>query len=314
MENFSSHASEVGNNASEAKSNFDPDEKVKKEDTPKPDGEPKNSYDPDAKVEKDEGSESGKAEEKTYDPDEKVGQDESSKPEEGSEKSDAPDAKVGKNESDQTSDSGKKDDSSKTDSEGEKPNDAGDGEKQKSTNEGEKDNKTESYPPNSTVTIDGKECKTDDNGKVYSEDGKLKPNCEYVLGGFTYKTDSDGRIRHVEGEVQTPTEDRNTLPPMTNKDKRKTDHRGHIIGHQLGGKEDIGNLVPQDANLNQGEYKKLENELAKLKAEGHNVKMEVTLKYKGDSDRPSSFQVKYTVDGKTYVKTFKNESNKNGGN
>ena len=129
MENFSSHASEVGNKASEAKSNFDPDEKVKKEDTPKSDGEPKNSYDPDAKVEKDEGSESGKAEEKTYDPDEKVGQDESSKPEEGSEKSDTPDAKGGKNESSQTTDSGKEDDSSKTDSEGEKPNDAGDGEK-----------------------------------------------------------------------------------------------------------------------------------------------------------------------------------------
>ena len=182
------------------------------------------------------------------------------------------------------------------------------------SNEGEKsENKEENYPPNSTIEIDGKECKTDDNGKVYSEDGKLKPNCEYTLNGNHYKTDSKGRIIKASGDVKIPDKERDSLPDIKNKDKKDTDDKGHVIGHQIGGADTEGNLVPQDKNLNRGEYNKLEKELAKLKKEGHDVKVEITLKYKGDSDRPDSFRVKYTVDGKTYVKTFKNEPSQNGG-
>lgn len=180
--------------------------------------------------------------------------------------------------------------------------------KQKDNSENDK-----SYPPNSTVEIGGKICKTDDNGKVYSEDGKPLPNCEYVLNGFKYKTDSSGRIINAQGDVKIPTTEREQNPEIKNKDKRETDDKGHVIGHQLGGKEDEGNLVPQDRNLNRGEYNKLEKYLAKLKSEGHDVKIEVTVKYKGDSDRPDSFRVKYTVDGKTYFVTFKNEAQQNGG-
>ena len=172
----------------------------------------------------------------------------------------------------------------------------------------------DAYPPNATVEIDGKKCKTDDNGTVYAVDGKPLPNCEYTLNGFSYKTDSKGRIVKAEGDITPPDGERAPLPELTNKDKRPSDDKGHVIGHQIGGVESEGNLVPQDATLNRGEYNKLEKELAKLKAEGHDVKVEVTIKYKGDSDRPDSFRVKYTVDGKTYVKTFKNEAPKTGGN
>ena len=170
------------------------------------------------------------------------------------------------------------------------------------------------YPPNSTLEIDGKDCKTDDNGEIYLIDGKLKPNCEYTLSGFKYKTDSNGRIINAQGDVKLPKSERDQNPDIKSRDKRPDDDKGHIIGHQLGGTETEGNLVPQNRVLNRGEYNQLEKQLAKLKAEGHDVKVEVTLKYKGDSDRPDSFRVKYTVDGKTYVKTFKNEAPQNGGN
>ena len=189
------------------------------------------------------------------------------------------------------------------------------GDNKTSDNQNSDSENKDTYPPNTTVDVNGKKCKTDDNGKIYSEDGKLIPNCEYVLNGFTYKTDAKGRIINAKGEVKIPKSERdNSGMTMNSKDKRSTDDKGHVIGHQIGGKEDAGNLVPQDSNLNRGEYNKLEKELAKLKAEGHDVKIEVTMKYKGDSDRPDSFRVKYTVDGKTYVKTFKNEASQNGGN
>ena len=85
-----------------------------------------------------------------------------------------------------------------------------------------------------------------------------------ALNGFTYKTDSSGRVVSAEGEVKIPTDDRKQNPDINSKDKRDTDDKGHIIGHQLGGKEDKGNLVPQDMKLNRGEYNKLEKELAEF--------------------------------------------------
>lgn len=189
------------------------------------------------------------------------------------------------------------------------------GENKTSDNQNDNSENKDSYPSNSIVYVDGKKSKTDDNGKIYSENGNLKPNCEYILNGFKYKTDANGRIINAQGDVKLPIGKRdNSGMIMNSKDKLSTDHKGHVIGHQLGGVESEGNLVPQDGELNNTEYRKLENYLAKLKADGHDVKIDVKLSYKGDSDRPDSFRVKYTVDGKTYVKTFKNESPQNGGN
>jgi len=177
----------------------------------------------------------------------------------------------------------------------------------------ENSNKETNYPPNSTIDVNDKKCKTDDNGKIYLKDGELEPNCEYTLNDVKYKTDHLTRIINAKGDVSLPKEDRKNLPDMKNPDKRDTDDKGHVVGHQIGGADTEGNLVPQDATFNRGEYNKLEQELAKLKAEGHDVKIDVKLVYEGDSKRPSKFIVKYTVDGKTYVKTFINEADQTGG-
>lgn len=243
-------SAEIGENAKEAKSSFDPDKRIEKSNSFA--ARQNEGFDPDRRVEKGEPS---------------VGKAEGFDPDKGVEKKDTADSENKK-----------------------------------------------TYPPNSTLEIDGKDCKTDDNGEMYSIDGKLKPNCEYTLSGFKYKTDSNGRIINAQGDVKLPKSERDQNPDIKSKDKKPDDDKGHIIGHQIGGTETEGNLVPQNRVLNRGEYNQLEKQLAKLKAEGHDVKVEVTLKYKGDSDRPDSFRVKYTVDGKTYVKTFKNEAPQNGGN
>src|SRR5574344_1950874 len=176
-------------------------------------------------------------------------------------------------------------------------------------NDGEEEEKK--YPPNSTIEMNGQECKTDDNGKIYSRDGELEPNCKYTLNGYNYETDEKRRIIKAEGEISIP-ENKTPRPKLPDIDDRKdTDDRGHLIAHEFGGSDTEGNLVPMDSDLNEsGDYRQLEIELKKAVEEGKDVSVTVEPQYEGDSKRPISFVVTYTIDGETYEKTFPNESSK----
>lgn len=152
-------------------------------------------------------------------------------------------------------------------------------------------------------------CKEDDNGVVYKIDGKLKPNCEYQINGYSYKTDECGRITEASGNLKLSGESRKSLNEQSigGADKLDTDVRGHLIADRFGGSNKKENLVAQDGNLNGGQYKKIENECAKALQQGKDVSMSVEVEYDGDSQRPSSFTVTYTINGETYEKTFLNE-------
>lgn len=150
--------------------------------------------------------------------------------------------------------------------------------------------------------------KLDDNGKTYSQNGDLVPNNEYRLNGYTYRTDEMGRITQVEGKIQLPQEkvDRDNLPEI--KDRRETDHKGHLIAHELGGADTEGNLVSMDGKLNQGEYRKMENEIKRNVEEGKDVRVNIEAEYRDDSHRPSSFNMSIDIDGEHTEKVFINES------
>lgn len=150
--------------------------------------------------------------------------------------------------------------------------------------------------------------KLDDNGKTYSQNGDLVPNNEYRLNGYTYRTDEMGRITQVDGKIQLPQEkvDRDNLPEI--KDRRETDHKGHLIAHELGGADTEGNLVSMDGKLNQGEYRKMENEIKRNVEEGKDVRVNIEAEYRDDSHRPSSFNMSIDIDGEHTEKVFINES------
>lgn len=150
--------------------------------------------------------------------------------------------------------------------------------------------------------------KLDDNGKTYSQNGELVPNNEYRLNGYTYRTDEVGRITQVEGKIQLPQEkvDRDNLPEI--KDRRETDHKGHLIAHELGGADTEGNLVSMDGKLNQGDYRKMENEIKRSVEEGKDVRVNIEAEYRDDSHRPSSFNMSIDIDGEHTEKVFINES------
>lgn len=169
------------------------------------------------------------------------------------------------------------------------------------------------YTPNSYVTIDGNKYRTDDNGNVYSKlnpkTGKYSglPNTKYTLNGYSYETDKLGRITKAGGRLRE--RDHEGRPTINDKLKgmKKFDEKGHLIGDQFGGSNLSGNLVPMDFDLNRKDYKNLEMKLSEYVNKYHKkVDYDVTVKYMGFSNRPTGFEVKYTVDGETFKETFKN--------
>lgn len=164
-------------------------------------------------------------------------------------------------------------------------------------------------PPQKAITTEEGKVRTDDNGKVhmYREDGqwKLMPNCEYTSQGYDYQTDDKGRITHVEGTLRLSDESRKSLNAKV-EDMEESDQRGHIIADRFDASNRIDNLVPQLAEVNQGEYKALENKMADAVADGHTVDVEYDVLYEDDSKRPTGIYVQYWIDGQYADQIFDN--------
>lgn len=169
-------------------------------------------------------------------------------------------------------------------------------------------NPSEPVSPNSKYFKDGHIYETDDNGKVYKIDDELLPNSEYESNGYKYKTDDRGRVVNVSGNIKLEPgqRDLNAQAKAGGDDRRQGDQGGHLIADRFGGSGGSENLVPMRSELNQGDYKKMENDLAKAVSEGKQVTVSVDVKYDADSKRPSSIAVSYTIDGETFKKTFTN--------
>ncbi|QLG37113.1 DNA/RNA non-specific endonuclease [Paenibacillus sp. E222] len=140
-------------------------------------------------------------------------------------------------------------------------------------------------------------------------DGELKPNVTYKTGEYEYiyKTDSKGRLEKFTADDLKLTERDSRLPhdPDT-PGKEPGDHAGHLAGDRFGGSPEIDNLVSQLSNVNLSQYKKIENQWANAIKEGKKVKVNVEVKYDGDSIRPSKFNVQYEIDGEAFSKSILN--------
>ncbi|WP_256860581.1 DNA/RNA non-specific endonuclease [Paraliobacillus ryukyuensis] len=153
-------------------------------------------------------------------------------------------------------------------------------------------------------------------GEQYTKvNGKkaLKPNIEYkTKEGYHYKTDSEGRISNVEATLQLGKADRNNYAQRTvgREDRLPNDDGGHLIASIFKGSGEIDNLVPMIATLNRKEYKALETSWKKALESGKTVEVKIEPIYKGNSSRPSKFEVEYKINGKKYEV---NLSNYNGG-
>lgn len=153
---------------------------------------------------------------------------------------------------------------------------------------------------------------TDDNGKTYREGDKLVPNNKFEIDGFKYETDDEGRTTSVEGQLaisEKKPRDMDSMDVVGKGDNLDGDQRGHLIAHWFGGSDKLENLVPMSGELNQGEYAKMEHELADAVQDDADVHMKVEPIYRGDSNRPSEIKVTYRINGDTSVKVFRNGGN-----
>lgn len=81
-----------------------------------------------------------------------------------------------------------------------------------------------------------------------------------------------------------------------------------MIGSRFNGPREWFNHFAQDANFNNGAFKKLEIGWDKLGKAGHEVFVDITAHRKGQSKRPHELEVKWTVDGQPFRRKFPNEA------
>lgn len=165
--------------------------------------------------------------------------------------------------------------------------------------------------PNTVYEVDGEKHYTDDNGDVYRVNNDLVADNTYEINGYRYETDNQGRIVSAEGKLQLRNRDRLTikdsLEDIGKGDEKETDNKGHVIADRFNGSNGLENIVAQDATLNCVDYNKFETQLAKEVSAGKDVFMRVDLDYPGNSYRPDSFLVSYSINGEEFVKVFSND-------
>ena len=130
--------------------------------------------------------------------------------------------------------------------------------------------------------------------------GKLKPNTSYKTGEFDYfyETDSLSRIKEFStNDLNITSRDGRLTHDPKSPGKLSGDHAGHLAGDRFGGSPNLDNIVSQSSNVNLSQYKKIENEWATAIKNGLPVSVKVKINYDGNSLRPTSFDITYTIDG-----------------
>lgn len=154
---------------------------------------------------------------------------------------------------------------------------------------------------------------TDDNGKPYRIGDELKENNSFVRNGYTYTTDKQGRTISVSGKLTINEEGQanrkmsDSIEIIGKGYQKATDDRGHLIGHQFNGPDSLENLVPQDAKINRGNYKRLEDHLAKLLKKDYDITVNIVSVYSQRSYRPDAIFYFYTVNDNAFTVLFPNE-------
>ena len=90
-------------------------------------------------------------------------------------------------------------------------------------------------------------------------------------------------------------------------ERRASDDGGHYIAARFNGPTEAFNHFAQDATVNRGRYRLLEDEWAREKRAGRVVTVKIVPQFGGDSIRPSTINVWWTVDGTKKSAKFSND-------
>ncbi|EHI9299555.1 hypothetical protein J9097_001084 [Vibrio vulnificus] len=147
--------------------------------------------------------------------------------------------------------------------------------------------------------------------------GKLEANATYKVGSYSYKTDELGRVKSVSGKLELNKVDRNTYQQSKAgktdgiKDGLVDDEGGHLIASIFKGPGEQINYAAMNGNLNKGAWKRMENKWAEALSGNppKEVKVEINSIFKGESKRPTAFEIIYEIDGKKVKRFLRNMPN-----
>jgi LysM repeat protein len=130
-----------------------------------------------------------------------------------------------------------------------------------------------------------------------------------VANGYEFDRDGLNRTREVMGALRLNPKQgrsRSAQAEAGASDRRPTDEGGHIIARRFNGPKDAFNHFAQDRTFNRGDYRGLENRLARLREQGTEVTIEIQLLYKEKSSRPYKLRFGYMVKDQYVEETFPN--------
>lgn len=128
--------------------------------------------------------------------------------------------------------------------------------------------------------------------------------------GYDYAIDDHGRTRRVSGELQL-------IPPQLRSrtlqrgaggaDRLPKDDGGHYIAPRFNGPTEAFNHFAQDASVNRGKYRALEDQWARAKKAGSAVTVKIVPHFGGTSQRPRTIDVVFTINGRENSVKLPNE-------
>jgi len=156
--------------------------------------------------------------------------------------------------------------------------------------------------------------------------GHLEPNETYRTGpndAYTIKSDMFGRFSRANAQLAPPTASSVRTAQERAFQSEAAARGGRTTTKVRGGAYDVGfhvlpsrngtvarpeTLVPGNADLNNSDYKRLENTWNRHLDAGDSVHVEVNAHYNDGSNRPAAFHTKSEVNGDQFRRTFENEA------
>lgn len=127
-----------------------------------------------------------------------------------------------------------------------------------------------------------------------------EPYRQVIRNGYRFEIDGKDRTRRVTGNLtlgETAPRSRRTQARAGGPDRRPSDDGGHYIARRFKGPAAAFNHFAQDANFNRGRYRLLEDQWARAKRLGRSVRVKIVPAFQGASQRPSSLDILFWIDG-----------------
>lgn len=128
--------------------------------------------------------------------------------------------------------------------------------------------------------------------------------------GYLFELDEQDRTRRVSGELTYKTDQRRSKTAQRaagGSDRRASDDGGHYIARRFNGPTEAFNHFAQDRSFNRGDYLRLEEEWARAKRASKSVRVKIVPMYQGGTQRPSTVNVWFWIDGARKSARFSNE-------